>query len=82
MKQIIGSRVSYLDDLLFPQIGTIIDYRPHKSLSDVLYLSLINDREYLNQTEYSYIDKIDKQPKTVLIDCIRRSDECNVLVEE
>ena len=82
MKQIIGSRVSYLDDLLFPQIGTIIDYRPHKSLSDVLYLALINDREYLNQTEYSYIDKIDSQSKAVLIDCIRRSDECNVLVEE
>ena len=78
---IIGLKVSYLDDIGMNQKGTIIDFKPSNNEPDILYLSIRNDKDFLNNKTYQYIDKIDNTAKSTTIDCIVRSDKCNLLEE-
>lgn len=76
---LMGRQVRYLDRLLMPQIGTIIDWKPHKSKADVMVLAVICTEESYNDNEYTYQDKLTGEIRTVLIDQFVNSDECELL---
>lgn len=79
--KLMGQQVQYLDHLSMPQIGTIIDWRPHKEASDVMLLAVICKEEAYNEQEYTYQDKLTGEVRTVLIDRLVRSDECKLIEE-
>ena len=60
---LMGRQVRYLDHLSMPQIGTIIDWKPHNTKPEVMILAVINVREKLNEEPYTYMDKIEAELK-------------------
>ena len=79
---LMGRQVRYLDHLSMPQIGTIIDWKPHNTKPEVMILAVINVREKLNEEPYTYMDKISGVTRTIKIDMLVNSDECTLIEED